>query len=70
MIPKSNVVTVTENATLAECLSLMNYHNVRHLPVLGGSDPVGMLVSFSSLFIHFVEPKNALTMSARDGFNI
>lgn len=42
-IMTANPVTVTLNASVAECMSLMSNGRFRHLPVLDGAELVGLL---------------------------
>lgn len=37
------VLTVTPDCTMDDCMALMTAHRIRHLPVLDGSDVVGMV---------------------------
>lgn len=38
-----DVVTLAEDATLGEAVALLSEHGVRHLPVLRGKKPVGVI---------------------------
>lgn len=38
-----NLITVTPDTTLAECMNLMTVNRVRHLPVLEGGQLVGVV---------------------------
>ena len=42
-IMTSDVVTVTEDSTVDECLALMTQYQIRHLPVVEGKKVVGVL---------------------------
>jgi len=42
-ILSEHLVTVTPKQTVEECLRLMTEHRVRHLPVLDGEKPVGVV---------------------------
>lgn len=44
-IMKTNVVTCRMDTTITQVQKLMAKHRVRHLPVLEGDDPVGMVSS-------------------------
>lgn len=50
-------VTVTETATIGEALSVMSEQGIRHLPVVRGSDVIGMLSDrdFSSIGASMVD---------------
>lgn len=39
----TQVYSVTEEQTVDECLRLMTHHRIRHLPVLEGQTPVGVV---------------------------
>ena len=38
-----DVVTVVEETTIDRCMSLMSQKKIRHLPVMDGETPVGMI---------------------------
>ena len=42
-IMSSNVVTVTPEHTIAECMQLITHHRIRHLPVVEGDAPIGVI---------------------------
>ena len=42
-IMTANVISVTSNATIRECMELMSRHRFRHLPVVDGKTLIGML---------------------------
>lgn len=42
-IMTTNVVTVTPDHTIPQCMSLMHQHGFRHLPVIDGGKVVGVL---------------------------
>ena len=42
-IMTTDVVAVAEDTTIDKCMSLMSQKKIRHLPVMDGSTPVGMI---------------------------
>ena len=43
MTPQQNLITITPDTTVNECLSLINNKRIRHLPVVEKSKVVGVL---------------------------
>ncbi|QTA82900.1 CBS domain-containing protein [Desulfonema limicola] len=45
----SNPITITENASIREAISLMKANSIRHLPVISGINTLEGLITFSDL---------------------
>lgn len=54
MTPREQLVTVTADASITECVTLMAQHQFRHLPVLEDEKLVGMINS-RALLVRFLE---------------
>jgi len=57
-IISSQIVSVTPNHSIEDCMKLMTEHRVRHLPVLDGEKVVG-LVSIGDLVNWIISAQNA-----------
>ncbi|NOX51833.1 MAG: CBS domain-containing protein [Gammaproteobacteria bacterium] len=56
------VVTVSPQQTVSDCLDLMKHHNIRHLPVVEAGRVLGML-SLRDLFLKAIEKTHVATTS-------
>ena len=55
MTPRDQLITVTLEASITECVTLMTEHQFRHLPVLGANDDVMGMVGSRALLKCFLE---------------
>jgi CBS domain-containing protein len=63
-VATSQVVSVEVDTSLRECAALLQSKNIRHLPVLDGGRPVGIL-SGRDFFAYLVEGLERLVHQAR-----
>lgn len=67
-IMTTQLISIQENNTLTDVITLMRKHNIRHIPVLWGEQLIGMIsstdinrISFGALFEHEEKSEDTFT---------